>query len=267
METLCYFYHPDPSIWLSVDPLSDKYPNLTPYAYCANNPIILVDPDGRDWYETTDGKIIWDDKATSQKAMEDVKINGKYLGKNVLVGTHNRDENLNEPINSATFELYLESNHNGPSATINGNTVPADGSVSGTLAEGLYPARFQGRSSYIRKGKTDFALIINEGKSVPTADGSPKNSMTEIFFHKGNPYQTSLFDSNGQAYSRGCLTGPCMPGSGPIFDEFGSQLRGFNGNLYLRAAPKQQTTLSFPFIFSPVSMPIDNTYVTPPRSF
>jgi hypothetical protein len=48
METLCYFYHPDPSIWLSVDPMSDKYPNLTPYAYCANNPVILVDPDGRE---------------------------------------------------------------------------------------------------------------------------------------------------------------------------------------------------------------------------
>ncbi len=47
METLSYFSHPDLSIWLSVDPLSDKYPNLTPYAYCANNPVVLVDPDGR----------------------------------------------------------------------------------------------------------------------------------------------------------------------------------------------------------------------------
>ncbi|HOS58337.1 MAG TPA: RHS repeat-associated core domain-containing protein [Bacteroidales bacterium] len=40
------YYHSDLSIWLSVDPMSDKYPNLTPYAYCANNPVILVDPDG-----------------------------------------------------------------------------------------------------------------------------------------------------------------------------------------------------------------------------
>ena len=48
METPRYFYHPDLSIWLSVDPLSDKYPNLTPYAYCANNPVNAIDPDGRD---------------------------------------------------------------------------------------------------------------------------------------------------------------------------------------------------------------------------
>ena len=30
--------------WLSVDPLADKYPSLSPYAYCGWNPIKLVDP-------------------------------------------------------------------------------------------------------------------------------------------------------------------------------------------------------------------------------
>jgi len=34
--------------WLSVDPMADKYPNISPYAYCAWNPIRLVDPDGRE---------------------------------------------------------------------------------------------------------------------------------------------------------------------------------------------------------------------------
>ena len=32
--------------WLSVDPLADKYPNISPYAYCNWNPIKYVDPDG-----------------------------------------------------------------------------------------------------------------------------------------------------------------------------------------------------------------------------
>ena len=35
------------SIWLSVDPLADKYPSTSPYTYCGNNPIVLKDPDGR----------------------------------------------------------------------------------------------------------------------------------------------------------------------------------------------------------------------------
>jgi RHS repeat-associated protein len=34
--------------WLSVDPMADKYPNISPYAYCAWNPVRLVDPDGED---------------------------------------------------------------------------------------------------------------------------------------------------------------------------------------------------------------------------
>lgn len=33
--------------WLSVDPLADKYPSISPYAYCAWNPIGNIDPDGR----------------------------------------------------------------------------------------------------------------------------------------------------------------------------------------------------------------------------
>ena len=33
--------------WLSVDPLSDKYPQISPYAYGLWNPIKYIDPDGR----------------------------------------------------------------------------------------------------------------------------------------------------------------------------------------------------------------------------
>ncbi|MES2141131.1 MAG: RHS repeat-associated core domain-containing protein [Bacteroidota bacterium] len=33
--------------WLSLDPLQARYPSISPYAYCANNPIAAIDPDGR----------------------------------------------------------------------------------------------------------------------------------------------------------------------------------------------------------------------------
>jgi RHS repeat-associated protein len=41
------YYDARVSVWLGVDPLAEKYPNTTPYAYTANNPISYVDPDGK----------------------------------------------------------------------------------------------------------------------------------------------------------------------------------------------------------------------------
>ena len=38
------YYDSELSGWLSVDPMSDKYPSLSPYCYSANNPVVLVDP-------------------------------------------------------------------------------------------------------------------------------------------------------------------------------------------------------------------------------
>ncbi len=43
-----YLEHELMTGWLSVDPMADKYPSLSPYAYCAWSPVKLVDPDGLD---------------------------------------------------------------------------------------------------------------------------------------------------------------------------------------------------------------------------
>ena len=61
-----YMDHELMTMWLSVDPMSDKYPSISPYAYCAWNPVKLVDPDGNDWFEivseeTGEKEIKWTD--------------------------------------------------------------------------------------------------------------------------------------------------------------------------------------------------------------
>ena len=43
-----YMDHELMTMWLSVDPMADKYPSISPYAYCAWNPIKLVDPNGEE---------------------------------------------------------------------------------------------------------------------------------------------------------------------------------------------------------------------------
>ena len=50
-ETGLYYYgarylDPTNATWLSVDPLFEKYVGMTPYGYCAGNPVKMVDPDG-----------------------------------------------------------------------------------------------------------------------------------------------------------------------------------------------------------------------------
>ena len=51
-------YDSDGAVWLGKDPLSEKYYPISPYSFCANNPIKFVDSDGRDikiWYKDNNG--------------------------------------------------------------------------------------------------------------------------------------------------------------------------------------------------------------------
>ena len=58
-----YMDHELMTMWLSVDPMSDKYPSISPYAYCAWNPVKLVDPDGREFgnYYSESGALLGTD--------------------------------------------------------------------------------------------------------------------------------------------------------------------------------------------------------------
>jgi RHS repeat-associated protein len=42
------YYQNKLGVWLSVDPLATKYPDWAPYVYVYNNPLIYIDPDGRE---------------------------------------------------------------------------------------------------------------------------------------------------------------------------------------------------------------------------
>ncbi len=78
-----YMDHELMTMWLSVDPMADKYPSISPYAYCAWNPVKLVDPDGRDiWEIDRKGNVTW--KAQSDKTtIYAVNKQGKRTGASV----------------------------------------------------------------------------------------------------------------------------------------------------------------------------------------
>ena len=41
------YYDPHISLWITTDPIKNKYPNISSYCYTANNPVRFIDPDGR----------------------------------------------------------------------------------------------------------------------------------------------------------------------------------------------------------------------------
>ena len=45
------YYDPRLAMWYGVDPMAEKYPSMGAYVYCANNPVKLVDPDGKNHWE------------------------------------------------------------------------------------------------------------------------------------------------------------------------------------------------------------------------
>ena len=73
------FYDPATAIFLQQDPLAEKYYNLSPYAYCANNPVNFVDPDGEAWIKAL--------KTTGKAVYKTVKAGRKVSVKGVLKST------------------------------------------------------------------------------------------------------------------------------------------------------------------------------------
>lgn len=63
-------YDPALGRWMNIDPLAEKYFNLSPYNYVADNPIIYIDPDGKE--------IIVANKADQGTVLK--MINSKALG-------------------------------------------------------------------------------------------------------------------------------------------------------------------------------------------
>ena len=51
-----------PPVFISRDPLFEKYPTFSPYAYCANNPVKFIDPTGMEiWEPDRWGNLIAED--------------------------------------------------------------------------------------------------------------------------------------------------------------------------------------------------------------
>jgi RHS repeat-associated protein len=107
-ESGMYYFearYQSPPVFISRDPLFEKYPTLSPYAYCANNPIKYIDPTGMEG-EITD--LVTADKDNKTKNTQELtKSLSKITGLNVGIVkrgnksylSYQKDKNGNPVVN------------------------------------------------------------------------------------------------------------------------------------------------------------------------
>jgi len=103
------FYDPTLGRWNAVDPMSEKYYNVSPYVYCMNNPINLIDINGMDWYQNKKTKYYtWYESKSIHKGYFYIGGKGSVLGEfesiidNILADVFQRESLYSEGF---TFDI------------------------------------------------------------------------------------------------------------------------------------------------------------------
>jgi len=147
------YYNPKWSVWLSVDPLAEKFPDWSPYNYTLNNPLRYIDPDGKEPIDPRSGKQIRID------LWRDSPISGS-----INTNKSNRDNILYNRVNRNLFG-------------IEGFSVPRERqSPRGTWAEGA-SSRQLGLSSHRISNNAKDIIKSEFGLSNVYASGAPSDNM------------------------------------------------------------------------------------------
>jgi RHS repeat-associated protein len=123
------YYSSDLSIWLSVDPMTAKYPSLSPYTYCADNPVLLVDPNGEEW--EIDGYVYTPGGSCPEEASQSTK--DKWNTMNSIYETEAGKTVINEMnVKGIVYKISSEIKEGGSAAYLpnsdgNGGTIYTNG--------------------------------------------------------------------------------------------------------------------------------------------
>ena len=118
----------DPTIgrWLVPDPLAGKYPSISPYVYCLNNPLKNIDPDGRlvkiaHWKVTAFGHTF---KSSGYKNAERAitVLRSTETGEKIYQDLHSRKEVVNVKfcnIKESVADRILGNEYSGQTSALN----------------------------------------------------------------------------------------------------------------------------------------------------
>ncbi len=102
------YYDPSAALWLGVDPLAEKYPDVSPYVYCHGNPVVRIDPDGRDEYDLNEsGNIVARRENNSADIFRFVDKDGKAIdGKSISFKSGTVENARTQKIKDGSMDVY-----------------------------------------------------------------------------------------------------------------------------------------------------------------
>lgn len=171
---------------MSIDPHCEKYYWISPYAYCANNPLRFIDPDGRDWIENIKtGDVEWRRDATKENVPDGYNYIGESYNGFSITQTYTNHTNKTE----LTTRIYYK-NESGEQKEIGGwiQTVDTDAPREGDSNPMIDPAKGDHDNFPYYDSKSDFAYNSKYAE------------------YKGEKQDAYLYDSPSRLKSRGNFT-------------------------------------------------------------
>lgn len=103
-------YYPLFAQWDRVDPLCEKYYNVSPYAYCHNNPINFVDMDGRDIVISGNRQERLEVLKYMQSLTND-KLGVKQNGQVVILSSNSKNKNKSLKVGTGLISSMISNKH------------------------------------------------------------------------------------------------------------------------------------------------------------
>ena len=196
-------YDPLTARFTTSDPLCEKYYHISPYAYCAGNPVNFVDPDGRAWRPTftynrdgskTNNGYEWVDESESYDKNGNL-LEGLYHQAIFFSDNGTFDAKSSKNIGSSTATVYLA---DGTTTTFEACTYPSDLDRCPSVPEGMYEAKVGTHHG----SKTFYTALkmFDVGKS-PT-DNKIELGFTNPAFHDGRTYAEGIDIHKAGLYNR-----------------------------------------------------------------
>ena len=283
-ETGLYYYgarymNPVASIWYGVDPLTEKYPSLSAYVYCAGNPVKLIDPNGMAWEPTKNKQT---NEVTGYKWIQpkdSYDRNGNLLPglyEQAIffsnAGSDGKKYDSNSKYNIGTSTAYVYKS-DGTVALFNACTNPSDINKYPSVPAGSYEAmvgKHKGQYSALRMSDVGTQNFYNNSIELgePNLAHPNKTTANGINIHKPGLNNLTGMTSKGTAVSEGCF----------LIDrnQWGTFMECFQPNVRIgiavsrtMAVPTNKNTDNSLFksnklLYQPITMPLDALRVVKP---